>query len=266
MAAYLEQRTSRAAVWSWRSAAFSAVLFVVGGLGHRYGLLETVPFLWVLGIVAVLAALALLFAGLAFPSVWNNGDIGGTHITYGALLGVVVLVPFLLSGYRAFTHPELNDISTDLDDPPALTVAMKTRTAGMNPVEPPSPAQAKLQLEKYPAVTGRRYDLPLDRTLAAVEAVLSHTDWKLFGPTHAEGDESEITIEALAYTSILAFPVDVSIRLVDEGDTTYVDMRSASRYGRHDLGDNAARITEFLNNLDTEVGDETGQAPQADAG
>jgi uncharacterized protein (DUF1499 family) len=264
MVAYLEERTSKSAVWSWRLASFSAVLFIVAGLGHRYAFVETVPFLWVLGIVAVLAAIALLLAAFAFPSVWNDGYLGGKDMTWGAIVAVLVLVPFLLSGYRAYSHPELNDISTDLDDPPELTMALKMRTPSMNPVEAPSPAQRKLQQEKYPDITGRRYDLSLDRTLAAVEAVLSHTDWKLFGPTH-HPEEEVITIDALAYTTLLAFPVDVSIRIVDEGDTTYVDMRSASRYGRHDLGDNAARIAQFMNDLDTEVGSETGQKPLPDA-
>lgn len=261
MAAYLEERTSKAAVWSRRLASFSAVLFIVSGLAHRYALLETVAFLVVLGIVALLAALALLLVAYALPSVWNNGDRGGRDLTFGALVALLVLVPFLLSGYRAFKYPELNDISTDLDDLPALTLAAKTRTPGMNPLTEPTPAQRKLQMEKYPDLTGRRYNLSLDNTLDAVETVLSHTDWKLYGPMHPNGDEGEVSIEALAYTTLLAFPIDVSIRLIDEGDTTYVDMRSASRYGRHDLGDNAARIDSFLKELDTEVATRLGEAP-----
>lgn len=261
MVAYLEQRTSKTAGWSRRLASFSAVLFIVAGLGHRYGLLETVPFLCVLGIVAVLAVCALLSAFFAFPHVWNNGDHGGGDLTFGTLVALVVLVPFLLSGYRAFAYPELSDISTDVDDPPALTMATKNRAPGMNPLTLPTAAQRKLQMEKYPQVTGRRYDLPFDRTLDAVETVLSRTDWKLFGPLSVSGEESELTIGALAYTTFFAFPIDVSIRLVDEGDTTYVDMRSASRYGRHDFGDNAARITGFLQDLDAEVATQTGEAP-----
>jgi len=265
MAAYLEERRSRSAVWSWRLGSFSTVLFIVSGLGHRYALLETVPFLWVLGIVAVLAAFGLMFAAFAFPSVWNDGDIGGRDMTGGALLSVLVLLPFLLTGYRAYAYPELNDVSTDLDDPPALTVALKTRTPAMNPVVPPSPAQARLQTQSYPDVTGRRYELPLDRTLGAVEAVLSNTNWKLYGPFRQKDNPDEVRIEALAFTTFLAFPADVAIRLMDEGDTTYVDMRSASRFGRHDLGDNAARVRQFLNDLDAEIADETGEKPLPDA-
>jgi len=261
MVAYLEEKISRMAEWSRRLAGFSALLLIIAGLAHRYALLETVAFLCVLALVAVLATFALLLAFFAFPHVWNDGDRGGGDLTFGAVVGLAVLAPFLFYGYCAFAYPELNDISTDPEDPPALTIAAKTRSRGMNPVAPPTAEQRKLQSEKYPQVTGRRYDLPLDRTLDAVESVLSRTNWKLFGPTADPDDESEITIEALAYTWVLAFPVDVSIRLVDEGETTYVDMRSASRYGRHDFGNNAARINQFLKDLDTEVATQSGEAP-----
>lgn len=43
------------------------------------------------------------------------------------------------------------------------------------------------------------------------------------------------------------------IRLTNEGDTTFVDMRSASRYLSRDLGSNAAFIINFMDALDTEI-------------
>ena len=46
---------------------------------------------------------------------------------------------------------------------------------------------------------------------------------------------------------------DVSIRLTDEETSTYVDMRSASRYGDHDFGDNADRVAGFLSDLDAGI-------------
>jgi uncharacterized protein (DUF1499 family) len=49
--------------------------------------------------------------------------------------------------------------------------------------------------------------------------------------------------------------------LTDEGTTTYVDMRSASRYGKGDFGDNAARIEAFLNELDTDMAAQVGITP-----
>ena len=232
---------------------------LTSGVSHRYGLLETKAFLVVFGLVALLALCALVLAALAFSRVWRRGDRGGGDLTFGAIVALLVLVPFVLSAYRGFAYPELNDISTDLEDPPALNDAARSRTTDMNPVAPRTSEQKKLQLTKYPNVSGRRYDLPFTLALDAVKAVLTRKGWQTKGAQPVAAGRSEVTIEAAAYTTILAFPVDVAIRLTDEGTSTYVDMRSASRYGRHDLGDNAARIIGFLDELDAEM------AAQADA-
>ena len=61
--------------------------------------------------------------------------------------------------------------------------------------------------------------------------MLEDRGWALSTVPAPASDATEITIEALAKTLVLGFPVDVAIRLIDEGSSTYVDMRSASRYG-----------------------------------
>ena len=147
----------------------------------------------------------------------------------------------------------LNDISTDMDDPPVLAAAAKMRTAGMNAIEPFTPERRKLQLENYPAATGRRYGAPIGQVADEVAGVLDDRGWLVVDRPDAGSDATEITIEAVAKTLLLGFPSDVAIRLIDEGTSTYVDMRSASRYGDTDLGDNAARIEAFLADLDVEI-------------
>ncbi|TIT55705.1 MAG: DUF1499 domain-containing protein, partial [Mesorhizobium sp.] len=42
-----ERQTSKAASWSRRTAAFSAVLLLTNFVGHRFGLVQTPVFLWV---------------------------------------------------------------------------------------------------------------------------------------------------------------------------------------------------------------------------
>ena len=49
-------------------------------------------------------------------------------------------------------------------------------------------------------------------------------------------------IEAVARTPILGFRDDVVVRVRPTADGARIDVRSASRYGRHDLGTNAARV------------------------
>jgi len=257
MAFVVERRTSSAARWSRRLAWFSAVLFVVAGVGHRYGLVETIAFLWVLGIVGVLAAGALMLAAAGFSRVWNFGDRGAANATIGGMVALVVLLPFLFSGYRVFAYPQLNDISTDLSDPPLLLAAAWLRTPVMNEVRAIDPEAAAIQQENYPEITGRRYDLSVDRIEDIVNGLVAAHGWNKLGTSgHSERDEPdpvEITIELQAASPILGFPSDVAIRLTDEGSSTYVDMRSASRYGRHDFGDNARRIAGFLAEIDAAV-------------
>jgi hypothetical protein len=261
MTVYIEQRTTRAAGWTRRAGAFALVLTVTASLAHRYGLLETPVFLWVLGLAGLLALAALGFAAIGFGRFWNHGDLGGADLAVGVVLALIVLAPFAIAGYRAVTLPALSDISTDADDPPALIRAAAARDAGMNPVEQITEAEAAAQARAYPTVTGRRYDVPFDQTVEVVEAVLKARGWTVEPLRRRATSAVEVTIEATASTLLLALPVDVAVRVTDEAGTTYVDMRSAWRYGRHDLGDNAARISTFLDDLDAEITRRTTAVP-----
>ena len=261
MVVLAERRSSRSALWASRFATFAAVLLVVSGLGHRFGLVETIGFFWLLGLVAALAVAALLLAAAGFFQLWNFGDRGGYSAAWAVLVALVVLAPFMVSAWRVYAYPQLSDISTDVADPPPLSAAARLRTAEMNPVAPISEAQGVLQAESYPDITGRRYPLSADRVQELAASLVLAQGWVFTDqptPSLAGGDSF---IQALAKTTFLALPVDIAIRITDEGDTSYVDMRSASRYGRHDLGDNAARIRSFLLALDAAVAGAAGTPP-----
>lgn len=264
MVVFAERRSSVAALWASRIATFSAVLLVVSGLGHRFGLVETVGFFWLLALVATLALAALVLAAAGFFQLWIFGDRGGISSAWAVVVAVAVLSPFLISAWRVYAYPRLSDISTDVTDPPPLDAAARLRTSDMNPVGPISDEQGALQAESYPDVTGRRYPLSADRVQELTADLVLNNGWTFTLPPTPALDGGDNFIEALAKTTFLALPVDVSIRITDEGDTTYVDMRSASRYGKHDLGDNAARITNFLTELDAAVAGAAGMPPPAE--
>ncbi|TIX25316.1 MAG: DUF1499 domain-containing protein, partial [Mesorhizobium sp.] len=147
----------------------------------------------------------------------------------------------------------------DLDDPPVLDTS--DRTSDMNELSPPTPGEQSLQADTYPLVSGHSYNLPFETVVDAVETVLDRRDWQLTAPYPDINGQSEATINALAKGFVLGLPADVAIRVTDDGEQVIVDMRSASRYGRYDLGDNAARITDFLGELDQEVAGQVGAAP-----
>jgi uncharacterized protein (DUF1499 family) len=68
----------------------------------------------------------------------------------------------------------------------------------------------------------------------------------------------QATIEAQATTLVFGFLDDVVVRLRGTPDGTQVDMRSASRVGAHDLGENARRIRSFFVDLDARLQPEPG--------
>ena len=63
----------------------------------------------------------------------------------------------------------------------------------------------------------------------------------------------QILLQGETHSPIFGFMSDVSIRLSEEAETTFVDMRSVSRFGPHDLGTNARIIDGFLTALDAEL-------------
>lgn len=248
-----ERLFSRSATWSLRLSVFAAALLVYSVVLYRLGSVPAVALFWLLGIDGLVALAGIAFALLGFKDVWQRGDKGIARAAGGLLVAAIVLAPFGISGYRAVVYPRLYDISSDVDDPPPFIAPATQRSPSMNPVGPMSPDALTLQSAAYPDVTGRRYDGSPDMILPAVMAVIEAKGWTVTATRGTPGQDDEILVEALAHTRFLALPVDVVIRLTDEGGTTFVDMRSASRYIRHDFGDNARRITDFMSALDNEV-------------
>jgi hypothetical protein len=88
--------------------------------------------------------------------------------------------------------------------------------------------------------------------------------WQLVDAHPPGGARREGTIEAVARTPIMGFRDDVVIRLRPVADGVLIDVRSASRFGIHDFGTNAARIRSLLDDIDEAAGD-LAPEPQATA-
>lgn len=98
---------------------------------------------------------------------------------------------------------------------------------------------------------GRSYAIPFATVWDAVlTEAASAPRWRVVG---AEPQRGEVRAEA--QTALWKFTDDVTIfvSLAEDG-LTRVDMRSASRVGKLDLGTNARRIARFLHALDRRLG------------
>jgi hypothetical protein len=72
------------------------------------------------------------------------------------------------------------------------------------------------------------------------------------GPA-ATGMPSRATLQGVAADPVFGFRSDIVIRLIEEEETTFVDMRAALRTGDHDLGLNAWHVSRFFGALDAEL-------------
>lgn len=103
-----------------------------------------------------------------------------------------------------------------------------------------------------PSLRGRTYAIPFARVWAAAVELASGG---LRGWTLVEADEDLGTFKAESKTQVFRFVDDVELRMsLDENGQTRVDMTSASRVGRGDLGKNARRIRGFFRALDRRIG------------
>jgi len=250
MAVIIERQSSSAARWARRLALFCAALFITSWAGHRFGAVETIPFFWLACLVAGLGVLALLLGLLGMWALWERGDRGGRASALAIVVAGVVLAPIGFAGFLVWTLPPIGDVSTDVLEPPGFRIAPGVRTQEMIPLGAYPPAQAEIQRESYADVTGRRYAMPARGVQELVTLLVAERRWTVLRPFEADGDGGEATMEAVAHSPFLGLLSDVAIRVTDEGTTSYVDMRSASRYGTRDLGDNARKIIAFLADLD----------------
>jgi hypothetical protein len=242
---------SLAARWALPPAVFAPVLAGVATLAHRLGTLSDQNFVIVLLAALTLALFGALFALLGLRALWRDAAIGGRRSALALLFCMPLLVPAAVAAWLSQTTARLSDIATDPQDPPHFSAQMPPG-AGMNANEPPR-LNAALQKQFYPNVTGRRYQLSAEGIAAQVNALAAEAGWQRVSEGPALQPTGEWIIEAMVTTTVLGFKDDAVIRVTDEGESTYVDMRSASRFGTSDLGANARRIVKFMNELDLRI-------------
>ena len=75
-----------------------------------------------------------------------------------------------------------------------------------------------------------------------MQATLASLKWRVVEVHAPGGRKGRAHVDALESSLLTGLPQDVTIRLIPAAGQTRVDIRSASRYGRHDFGDNPKRI------------------------
>lgn len=250
MVAIYERPRSSAGFLAQRLAVFAVALLAASILSHFLRIVPTPALFLLLAVVGGVAALALLLALVGLRKLWKRGATGGRASGVGLVLAVLVLVPFAYAGFMALRLPALTDVSTDLVLPPQFIDAPARRGGGMNELRAPTTEELEQQFRSYPQLAGRRYSLPLVNVYRQVEALTQEFGWPVTAVAGDPAVDPTVEIETEAPLGVLRLVSDVAIRLEEEDGATFVDMRAASRWGRHDLGANARAIERFLERLD----------------
>jgi Protein of unknown function (DUF1499) len=261
---FTETPISRLAVWARRIALFSLAATFIAVIIVRSGALEIVPALSTLAGALVLACMAILLALAAGIVIWRHGTGGGRHAVAALLIGCALIAYPLYLGIRASRLPAIYDITTDPIDPPQFDAIARLRPRDANPITYAGLYAAEQQHAAYP-------DLEPDETTAtpqdaytAVMKVITKRKWRVVDSRPPQGPLPRVIdarapqpstmrdgiIEAIARTPILGFRDDVVVRIRPTVDGARIDIRSASRYGRHDLGTNAKRVRSLIEDID----------------
>jgi uncharacterized protein (DUF1499 family) len=236
--------------WSSRLALFFVSLLLVTLVLHRLGLLPTVLALNLFAVGYVGAALGLAIGLVALARIWRTGEGGAGNLVVGILLPLAAMAgPFAV---LVISHdlPRLNDVTTDLVNPPQFK-ALASREKEANPSSYAAGEIAALQAAGYPDVRTFVLARSVDDAFELVEEIAKRLRWRVTVAEVRAGRPPAKTavMEATDHTLLVGFPDDIVVRIEGTNTLSRIDVRSASRYGKFDFGQNAARIRRFLSDL-----------------
>lgn len=255
-----EQPTSRLAIWARRIALFSLAATVVAIIIVRSGTLDIVPALATLAGALLLAVVAILLAFGAGAAIWTEGVSGMREALTAFFIGLALIAYPVYLGVKAYRLPAIYDVTTDPIDPPKFEAIARLRPRDANPIAYAGLYAAQLQHAAYSDIEPEMTNSSPQDAYDAVLKVITKRKWHIVNsrpPGIGEGH-----VEAIARTPILGFREDVVVRIRPVPDGARIDFRSASRYGRHDLGGNAARVRALVDDIDDVLSSPAPEKPE----
>ena len=261
----VEQPRSQLALWARRLAIFSLPVALLAIIMARAGLFEALPILMTFGAALGLAALAILLALAALIGIWIDGRAGAGYALVALFVSFVLLAYPAYLGVKAYQLPQISDVTTDPYDPPRLEAALRLRTRAANSTVYGGLSMFQRQSAAYPDVVPLSEDVTPQIAYDTAYSVITKRKWVIVDARPPQAGRDGI-IEAVARTPIMGFRDDVVVRVRPASGGARIDARSSSRYGFHDFGANASRLTSLLSDIDDATPAEVPVEPAAKKG
>lgn len=228
-------RRSRIAVLAGVLGALGIFDILLGpALIHAGAVSPMFGFQWMFGIGLLEAMAGLVVGLLALYRTRAGAGLGGRGFAWtgigSGLAAVAILVLALRPGGDL---PVINDITTDLEDPPLFSATDRDMSY-------PAERFAPQQRAAYPDLEPIRVSSAPDRALVLAREAAESLGWEVISVDPAAG-----LLEAREVSRIFRFVDDVVVRVRPAAVGAVIDVRSKSRDGRGDLGVNARRIRAF---------------------
>lgn len=186
---------------------------------------------------------ALVIAIIALLLNWRTGWPARRAALIGFLFAAGFVGSLAVRVAMGADAPMIHDVTTDLADVPQFeTIALPEDN--MRGLSEPS-EWVSLHEIGYPDLRSVVLDRPVAQTIRDAETLAEERGWTIRAVDPEAG-----RLEATAYASYIRFEDEVVLRVRPDGaGRSLVDMRSVSRVGVGDLGVNAQRIRDFLEDL-----------------
>ncbi len=250
----LEESNSGAAIWSRRLAVLAAAVAGFGLIFAKFHYTDLYSAIAVVSFAMFLAALALVVAVFACINIWREGVNGARMTLFAVSVSIALLAWPVFLALKSFQLPRLNDISTDIGQPPQFSHDPRVVMArgGFTPGALP-PLTRILQPRAYPLVQPMTLEVDAFEVFDAAQKVLKGLGWKVVDITAPIPSRADGQIEATSRSLLLGIPYHIMIRLRPVGDITRVDVRALTSFGAHDYGANAELIGRFDKALQAEL-------------
>ncbi len=228
-------RRSRIAVLAGALGALGIFDILLGpALIHAGAVSPMFGFQWLFGIGLLEAVVGLAVGLFALYRTRAGAGRGGRGFAwFGIGAGLAAVAILALASRPGAGLPAINDITTDPEDPPAFSATDRDMSY-------PAESFAPQQRAAYPDLEPIRVSSTPDRALVLAKETAESLGWEILSVDPAAG-----RLEAREVSRIFQFVDDIVVRVRPMAAGAVIDVRSKSRDGRGDLGENAKRIRAF---------------------
>jgi uncharacterized protein (DUF1499 family) len=220
----------------------AAAMTLLGVLGAYLGLVAPFVGFRIFAAGALIGGLLSVIASLIGIVLSRGGrdPVARQRSLLGLVIGLGLVIVVLGAAATGGHAPAINDITTDLQDPPAFAPALVVEEYKGRDMSYPSQFVAIVR-EAYPDLKPLHVPTAPEATYDRALATAKSLGWEIVASNPASRQ-----FDAREKSRIFHFVDDITVRVRPEGDGSRVDVRSKSRDGRGDFGTNAARIRRFM--------------------